>query len=659
MRKIYILIFVFCIAISYINAQSCNPTITGNATICSGNSTILTGIGATSYTWMPGGTNTNTISVNPTTNTTYTLISATGTCTATNTITVNVNSIPTVTLTPYTTICPSGSGTFCPGGATTYTWFPSSYITPISGGCFVANPPSNTSYTIVGTDSYGCVGSTYTSINIDVLFVAFSPTSYTICQGQTLSPGSMLHVTGNMVVSWEWTGPSGFSSSQTDPTVNSSSPSGVYTVTVTDANGCVGTDTDTINVSSNIPPTITVNSDTTCYGNAIPMCANGAITYSWSPSSWISSTVGNCTSCAPLASIIYTVTGTDVNGCSAAASSTITLAQCVWPGDADENLTVDNNDLLTVGLKYGIAGSSRNVQGNLWEGYLCNNWNDTLSNGTNSKYVDCDGSGLIDFNDTLAINSNYGQTHPLIRVSEPQHIYTANPDVFIQFNKTSYTAGDTVLAFVNIGSNVTPQSNFYGSAFTIDYDETKVQAGTEQFYFNNSWVGTINVNTIKFGKLFTATGITDASLVRINHSNTTGFGKVATLQFVLKNSLSNAQLYFTISNAIKINSLGTSTPLTSGTDSVTVLQQTTEISQTETHQILIYPNPATNIISLNTNGNNNYQNSTVTIQNTLGQTIKKIPFTKNIDVSDLSEGCYFLQITLQSGEIYKIKFIKQ
>jgi hypothetical protein len=76
-------------------------------------------------------------------------------------------------------------------------------------------------------------------------------------------------------------------------------------------------------------------------------------------------------------------------------------------------------------------------------------------------------------------------------------------------------------------------------------------------------------------------------------------------------------------------------------------------------KLIVYPNPTTESISLNIENISNYQNSTITIQNTLGQTVKKIPFSKNIHVSDLAEGCYFLQITLSNGETYKTKFIKQ
>ena len=75
--------------------------------------------------------------------------------------------------------------------------------------------------------------------------------------------------------------------------------------------------------------------------------------------------------------------------------------------------------------------------------------------------------------------------------------------------------------------------------------------------------------------------------------------------------------------------------------------------------LTIYPNPATRTLSLNIKNVFDYQNSSIIIQNTLGETVKKIPFSKDISVSDLAEGCYFLQVTLQNGVIYKTKFIKQ
>lgn len=73
--------------------------------------------------------------------------------------------------------------------------------------------------------------------------------------------------------------------------------------------------------------------------------------------------------------------------------------------------------------------------------------------------------------------------------------------------------------------------------------------------------------------------------------------------------------------------------------------------------ISIFPIPAKDILTIY--GSVNFSNATIIIQNTLGQTAKQLPFSKYVPVSDLPEGCYFLQIIFESGETFKTKFIKQ
>jgi uncharacterized repeat protein (TIGR03803 family) len=67
----------------------CTVSITGNTTICIGQSTTLTGSSGSNYSWSIGNT-TASIVVSPSATTTYTVIATTGTCVATATATVTV-----------------------------------------------------------------------------------------------------------------------------------------------------------------------------------------------------------------------------------------------------------------------------------------------------------------------------------------------------------------------------------------------------------------------------------------------------------------------------------------------------------------------------------------------------------------------------------------
>ncbi|HXH17746.1 MAG TPA: PKD domain-containing protein, partial [Chitinophagales bacterium] len=82
---------------------------------------------------------------------------------------------------------------------------------------------------------------------------------------------------------------------------------------------------DTVIATVNPLPAITVNSPSVCAGNSVTLTANGGITYVWSPATGLSATTGTSVIATPASSITYTVTGTDGNGCTNTANSSVTL----------------------------------------------------------------------------------------------------------------------------------------------------------------------------------------------------------------------------------------------------------------------------------------------------------------------------------------------
>ncbi|HRN95718.1 MAG TPA: hypothetical protein PL084_13425, partial [Chitinophagales bacterium] len=102
-----------------------------------------------------------------------------------------------------------------------------------------------------------------------------------------------------------------------------------YHLTVTDANGCMATDSVTIYVNN--APTATIGSDTTiCKGFSVQLntvVSGGQPTYSytWAPPVGLSGfTVPNPVA-TPTATTYYQVTVTDANGCTAVAAKQITV----------------------------------------------------------------------------------------------------------------------------------------------------------------------------------------------------------------------------------------------------------------------------------------------------------------------------------------------
>lgn len=117
-----------------------------SASICSGNSAVLTATGANTYTWVNGpSTAQNTVS--PLSTTVYTLIGANASCTASATFTQVVTAAPSLTVSSaQATICAGQSTTLSASGATSYSWNAAS-----GSSLNIVSPTVNTTYTVTGT----------------------------------------------------------------------------------------------------------------------------------------------------------------------------------------------------------------------------------------------------------------------------------------------------------------------------------------------------------------------------------------------------------------------------------------------------------------------------------------------------------------------------
>jgi hypothetical protein len=226
-----------------------------------------------------------------------------------------INATPTITVNSGS-ICAGQSFTITPSGADTYT---------ISGGNSIVSPTTDATYNVIGTDVNGCVSTaTVASVTVNTLPV-ITVNSGSICSGEsfTITPSGADTYTisgGNNIVS---------------PTVDAT-----YSVTGTDLNGCVSASTATATVVVNALPNIITSTSNTllCTGQTASLTATGANTYTWS-------TTDNGTNIvvSPTVTSSYTVTGTDVNGC----SNTSTITQSVSLCTGIEQLSGDSEILVS------------------------------------------------------------------------------------------------------------------------------------------------------------------------------------------------------------------------------------------------------------------------------------------------------------------------
>ncbi len=198
-----------------------------------------------------------------------------------------------------------------------------------------ASPAANTTYIVIVTDANGCTATATVTVNVaPPLVVTASVDDNLIGTCPTSEARLSATVTGGEgPYHYSWDNPGSLS----DPSVASPrakpAVTTTYTITVTDANGCVATATVTVNVAPDL--SVTASADDlligTCPGSvssleATPAGGEPDYTYKWTPATGLDDSNSRTPVAKPSVTTTYRVTITDANGCTAWDEITITVA---------------------------------------------------------------------------------------------------------------------------------------------------------------------------------------------------------------------------------------------------------------------------------------------------------------------------------------------
>ncbi|MBK9256010.1 MAG: hypothetical protein IPM42_11015 [Saprospiraceae bacterium] len=272
--------------------------ISGNNAVCIGGSVVLTASGGVSYLWSTGDIS-PVITVTPGSTTEYFVtVTSSDACTAIASKIITVNPLPSVTITGNNIICVGKSTTLTANGAMTYLWNTGETTQSIT-----VNPTVSTTYSVMATDENLCAEQTSIFVTVNPLPDPEISGEQVICIGQNIS----LTASGGVQYLWS----TGEISSVISVAPNIST---TFIVTVTDQNGCSATKSHNVTVNP-LPLVSIVGNATLCVGASTLLTATGGQSYVWSTGETTASIMAN-----PGLNTLYTVTATDVNGCTATAS---------------------------------------------------------------------------------------------------------------------------------------------------------------------------------------------------------------------------------------------------------------------------------------------------------------------------------------------------
>ena len=314
---------------------------------CSGSPAMLSAVGCTSYTWMPGNLNGPSIVVNPTVTSIYTVTGSNNGCSRTVTVTQNVAPLPVIAASVNTNPSCEGSGIILSAtGGNTYTWNPGA----LTGSSVIVSPSIQTIYTLTGNDGTCSANAFHTQSIIPNPVITASTSMASICSGNSVT----LSASGAPFYLWS----NGAASSTISVT-----PAITTGYTVTGISGvCSGSAVIIQTVIST--PTITGISTASvlCSGDAATLTASGASNYSWMPSG-----SGNSIVITPSTSSTYTIIGT--NGpCTASTSITQSVVICtslidrslndkllVYPVPFQDELTILSDEKVRIFVYDGMG----------------------------------------------------------------------------------------------------------------------------------------------------------------------------------------------------------------------------------------------------------------------------------------------------------------
>lgn len=548
-------------------------------------------------------------------------------------------------------------------------------------------------YTVTATDAGGCARvDSFEIVAGNALLVDIQSTPANCSNGQL---GTALAFPKNGVAPYlfQW-------SSAVSGPLHTGMLDGVYTVTVTDNAGCSGTAQVAIEDASAAIWDLYLQANCNGgngQGNVLlrsgnPTSLEYPVTLFWANGTTqvVPAPAGDTIGMLQMVpSGLYGVTLLDTSGCGQILEEALNClgapppdsAALVWPGDADNNNSVNHHDLLYLGLAYGATGPVRANATIDWTGQPSADWSQsTGGNAVNYKNLDTNGDGIINAADTLAIAANWGQvidpTHDN-PFAAPQMVpgMGSGPAPGLSLGGDSLMAGQMVYVPVVLGSATVPADSVHGLAFSISYDPEILQP----VYFEplSSWFGDPTTNLISVHRNFPGQHRLDVAVSRTDGMPASGFGEIGRMFIIIEDDIffkggtvhetesgagnsATVETTLFVRNVYAITPSNTQPAIQPENKTVVISPAVSAVTpKLSAEQVSFSPNPVSERLFIRSAGTNL---QSVVISNLCGQIWAAVDGLESsvveIPVHDWPKGAYVAQVYTRAGVSVQL-FIRQ
>jgi gliding motility-associated-like protein len=268
------------------------PLIGGDSAVCNGMPLQLKASQGNSFQWYgPGGY--YSVAQNPLISPaglnaagTYSLVGTTATCTLMTQRTITIFSLPQAQAFSNGPVCANNIFQLSAAAAKGYTWSgPGGFFATVQNTQGIAFPSVEGIYSLSVIDTHSCIGRS-------TVFLQVKPLPVLATNGGTVCMGGELTLTVSGAATYTWSGPQNFTSNLPSPSIPivTVSSSGIYSVSGTSTNGCIG-NANVLVVPNNfaLPVPVIDAPKKFCYDNLVILKGAGGVEYFWKgPSGFLS-----------------------------------------------------------------------------------------------------------------------------------------------------------------------------------------------------------------------------------------------------------------------------------------------------------------------------------------------------------------------------------